>query len=76
MVVICFVHPIFHFCFLVTFGKNTKTLHNLCLHFTRQDGLDGKKKENHATKVTKIPKTKIPKYGVYWKILKNKITKL
>ena len=34
-------------------------LHNLCLYFARQDGQDGKKwKENHATKVTKIPKTK------------------
>ena len=34
-----------------------KILHNLCLHFARQDGQDGKKwKENHATKVTKIPK--------------------
>ena len=57
---LCFVHPIFRFWFLVTFGdKVTKKLHNLCLHFARQDGQDGKKrKENHATKVTKIPKTK------------------
>ena len=30
-----------------------KTLPNLCLHFARQDG---RGKENHATKVTKIPK--------------------
>ena len=30
-------------------------LHNLCLHFARQDGQDGKKqKENHATKVLAI----------------------
>ena len=37
--------------------KNMKILHNLCLHFARQDGQDRKKKwkENHATKVTKIP---------------------
>ena len=49
-----------HFLFLVTLGdKVTKILHNLCLHFPRQDGQDGKKwKENHATKVTKIPKDK------------------
>ena len=54
-----------HFWFLV-FGhfwrqsyENTKILRNLCLHFERQDGQDGKKrKENHATKVSKIPKTK------------------
>ena len=52
-----------HFSFLV-FGhfwqrsyENTKILRNLCLHFARQDGQDGKnRKENHATKVTKIPK--------------------
>ena len=42
-----------------------KKLHNLCLHFARQDGQDGKKwKENHVTKVTKIPKTKRRKYGM------------
>ena len=53
----CFVHPIFRFWFLVTFGDEITK--NLCLHFARQDGHDGKKrKENHATKVTKIPETK------------------
>ena len=32
-----------------------KILRNLCLHFARQDGQDGKQwKENHATKVTKM----------------------
>ena len=42
-----------------------KILRNHCLHFSRQDGRDGKKwKENHATKVTKIPKTKRRKYGM------------
>ena len=35
---------------------NTKILCNLRLHFARQDEQDGKKqKENHASKVTKIP---------------------
>ena len=60
----CFVHPIFRFWFLVTFGDEvTKILRNLCLHFARQDGQDGKKrKEKHVTKVTKIPKTKRRKY--------------
>ena len=50
------------FLVLVTFGdKVLKILHNLCLHFVRQDGQDIKnRKENHATKVTKTPKTK------YW----------
>ena len=54
----CFVHPIFRFWILVTFGDGvTKILRNLCLHLARQDGQDGKKRnENHATKVTKIPK--------------------
>ena len=57
--IFCFVHPIFRFCFLVTFGDEvTKILCNLCLHFARQDGQDRKRKENHATEVTKIPKTK------------------
>ena len=38
-------------------------LHNLCLHFSRQDGRNGKnRKENHATKITKIPKTKRRKF--------------
>ena len=41
-----------------------KILRNLCLHFARQDGQDGKWKENYATKVTKIPKTKRQKYGM------------
>ena len=45
--------------------ENTKILRNLCLHFARQDGQDGKNwKENHATKVTKIPKAKRRKYGM------------
>ena len=43
----------------------TKIFRNICLHFARQDGQDGKKrKENHATKMTKIPKTKRRKYGM------------
>ena len=63
---LCFVHPIFLFLFLVTFDDEvTKILRNLCLHFARQDEQDGKKrKENHSTKVTKIPKTKRQKYGM------------
>ena len=60
-----------HFPFLV-FGhflgqsyKNTKVLRNICLHFALQYGQDRKKQnENHATKVTKIPKTKGQKYGM------------
>ena len=41
-------------------------LFNLCLHFVREDGHVGKKqKENHETKVAKIPKTKRQKYGMY-----------
>ena len=37
-----------------------KILHNLCLHFARQDGQDGKEwKEINATKVTENQKTKI-----------------
>ena len=46
-------------------NKNMKILRNICLHFARQDGQDGKnRKWNHTTKVTKIPKTKRQKYGM------------
>jgi len=45
--------------------ENTKILYNICLHFARQDRQDGKKqKENHITKVIKIPKNKKQKYGM------------
>ena len=57
--------PFFTFGFwslLATKFWNTKISRNLCLHFARQDGK--KRKENHATKVTKIPKTKRRKYGM------------
>ena len=54
---------IFGFWSFLQIHKNTKILCNLCLYFARQDGQDEKKrKENHATKVTKIPKTKRQKY--------------
>ena len=51
---------------MVTFGDEVmKILRNLYLHFARQDGQDRKKREeNYTTKVTKIPKTKRPKYGI------------
>ena len=52
----------FHFWFLVTFGDEiTKILRNLCLHFERQNGQDGK----HRKKITQLkwPKTKRQKYG-------------
>ena len=42
--------------------KYENQLRNLCLHFARQDGK--KTRKNHATKVTKIPKTKRRKYGM------------
>ena len=45
----CFVHPIFRFWFLVTFDNMvTKILHNLCLHFARHYGQDGKKTERKS----------------------------
>ena len=60
--ILYFVHPIFCYRFLVTFGdqvtKIRKILRNLSLHFASKDGQDGKKwNESHATKVTKIPNT-------------------
>ena len=45
----CFVHPIYHFWFLFTFGDEVaKILHNLCLQFARPDGQDGKKQERES----------------------------
>ena len=45
--------------------ENKKILHDICLHFAKQDEQDGKNlNENHATKVTKLPKTKRRKYGM------------
>ena len=46
--------------------KNTNILCNLCLHFckARWARLIKKQKENRATKMTKIPKTKRQKYGM------------
>ena len=42
-----------------------KMLHNLCLHFSRQDEQDRKEPEkNHVTKVTKIPNKKRQKHGM------------
>ena len=65
----CFIYPIFGFWFLVTFANkariNMKILCNLCLHFARQDKWARwkKRKENQATKVIKIPKSKYRTMG-------------
>ena len=54
-----------HFSFLVfdhvwwRSYENMEILCNLWIHFARQDGQDGKKRENHATKVKKYQNTKI-----------------
>ena len=66
LVFFCFVHTIFRFWFLVSFGnKVTKILCDLCLHFARQYGQDRKKwNEKDAFKVTKIPKPQRRKYGM------------
>jgi hypothetical protein len=59
----CFVHSIFRFWFLVTFDDEiTKTRKFYVLFVYILQGKMGKTekkwKEDHATKVTKIPKTK------------------
>ena len=48
----------FHFSFFVFCHENTKILHNLCLHILqgKMDKTGKNQKENHATKVTKVPK--------------------
>ena len=66
---ICFVDPIFRFWFLFTFGiKVTKIQKDYVIFayiFKAIWARRGKKqKENHKTKVTKIPKAKRRKYGI------------
>ena len=69
-----FIHLIFVFWFLVTFGnKVTKISCNLYLHFVGQDGKNPK--ENHETKVTKIPKTKRRKYGMNETLIMTRLLK-
>ena len=50
-------HPIFCFWYLVTFGddKNTKISHNRSLHFSMQDGQDGKKQEKSRSQSDQNP---------------------
>jgi len=65
----CFVHPIFRFWFLVTFGDKVMTIRKYYVIFLYiLEGKMGKTeknwKENPATKVTKMPKTKRRKYGM------------
>ena len=67
--------PFFIFGFwslLATNIQNYKNISNLCLHFAKQGGEDGKtRKENHAAKVTKIPKTKRRKHGMHEHLRQN-----
>ena len=62
----CLVHPIFHFLFLVTFCDEVTKIRKCYVIFVCiLQGKTGKtQNENHATKVTKIPKTIRRKYGM------------
>ena len=65
----CFVHPIFCFWFFVTIGHEVTKIRKYYIIFVYLlQGKMGKKeknrKENHATKVAKIPKTKRRKCGM------------
>ena len=65
----CFVHPTFRFWFFVTYDDEVTKIQKyyVILVYILQ-GKMGKTqkiwKENHFTKVTKIPKTKERKYGM------------
>ena len=63
---ICFVHPVFRFWFFDTFGDKVTKIYVIFVYILK--GKMGKTeknpKENHATEVTKIPKTKRRKYGM------------
>ena len=59
----CFVHPIFRFWFLVTFGDEVAKIRKYYIIFVyilqgKMGKTEKNRKGNHATKVTKIPKTK------------------
>ena len=65
----CFVHPIFRFWSLVTFGDEVTKIRKYYVIFVyilqgKMGKTEKNRKENHATKVTKIPKTKRRKYGM------------
>ena len=71
---VCFVHPIFPFWFLVTFGNEVTKIWKYYVIFVnilqgKMDKTEKYWKENHATKVTKIPKTKKEIMG--WTKLKS-----
>ena len=64
----CFIHPIFGFLVLVTFGDEvTKILKYYVIFvyiYKARWARWKRREENRATKVTKISKTKRPKYGM------------
>ena len=59
---IYFIHPIFRFRFLVTFGNEVTKIRNFYVIFVyilqgKMGKTEKNRKEYHTTKVTKIPKT-------------------
>ena len=59
----------FRFWFLVTFGNEFRKIRKYYVIFVyilqgKMSETEKNRKENHATKVTKIPKTKRRKYGM------------
>ena len=64
---LCFVHPISRFWFLETFGDEVTKIRKYYVIFAyilqgKMDKTQKNWKENYATNVTKIPKTKRRKY--------------
>ena len=73
---LCFVHQISRFRFLDTFGDEVTKIRKYYVIFAyilqgKMGKTQKKWKENHATKVTKIPKTKRRKYGMNETIIIN-----
>ena len=65
----CFVHSIFRFWFFVTFGNEVTKIRKYYVIFVyilqgKMGKTEKNRKENHATKVTKILKNKRREYGV------------
>ena len=64
-----FVHPIFRFWFLVTFGNEFTKIQKYYVIVVyilqgKMSKMEKTRKENHPTKMTKLPKTNIRKYGM------------
>ena len=67
--VLCFVHPIFDFWSLL--AMKLRKYFVIFVYICKMGKTEKNRKENHATEVTKVPKTKRRKYGMNVKTWQN-----